>query len=140
MTASNAKNIEYKTNNDIPVKELTDLYNSVGWAAYADSPEIMEKILSGSFHYISAWSDGKLVGLIRTISDGCYILYIQDILVNPDYHRNGIGTELMKCILEQAKDMKQIILTTENTEKTKEFYRSVGFQQIEETGAISFTK
>lgn len=134
------KNIDYKVNDSISVGMLTELYSSVGWSAYAGDAEIMGKILPGSFCYISAWSGEKLVGLVRAISDGCYVFYIQDILISHDYQRQGIGTQLIKQILEQAKNMKQIILTTDNTKKTIDFYKSVGFLPMQETGAISFIK
>lgn len=133
------KQIEYKENDRIDVETLTDLYKSVGWTAYSDHPEIMENILPGALHYISAWSGDKLVGLIRTVGDGCYILYIQDILVHPDYHRRGIGTELINRILEQSKNIRQIILTTDNSEKTKAFYKSVGLYTLEERNSVGFT-
>lgn len=131
------KPITYRENTPIQIETLTNLYQSVGWTAYTDHPEIMQKLLPGALSYISAWDGEKLVGLIRTIGDGCYILYIQDILIHPDYQRKGIGTTLIQQMLEQAKDMRQIILSTDNTEKTISFYRSVGFVPMEETGAVS---
>lgn len=129
--------ITYRENTPIHIEALTQLYQSVGWTAYTDHPEIMQKLLPGALSYISAWDGEKLVGLIRTIGDGCYILYIQDILIHPDYQRKGIGTTLINRLLEQATGMRQIILSTDNTEKTISFYRSVGFLPIGETGAVS---
>ncbi|MGP6140448.1 GNAT family N-acetyltransferase [Jeotgalibaca sp. A127] len=111
---------------------------SVGWTGYTDYPEIMKKLLSGALTHMSAWDGDELVGLVRAVGDGCYILYIQDILVHPDYQRQGIGQILVKRVLETAKDMRQIILTTDNTEKTTLFYRSVGFVPMEETEAVTF--
>lgn len=140
MNTDKMKTIKYKENNPIDIDVLTALYKSVGWTAYSDDSEIMEGILPGAHFYISAWSGEKLIGLIRTVGDGAYILYIQDILVYPGYQRSGIGSMLMKQTLKKAEKMKQIILTTDNTEKTKSFYRSLGFHTIEETGAVSFIK
>lgn len=140
MNTDKIETIAYKENNPIHTDVLTALYKSVGWTAYSDDSEIMKQILAGSRFYISAWSGEKLIGLIRTVGDGAYILYIQDILVHPEYQRFGIGTALMKQILEKAEKMRQIILTTDNTEKTTAFYRSLGFTPMEEAGAVSFIK
>lgn len=132
--------IHYKDNTPISIDSLTQLYQSVGWRNYYNNPAIMNQLLPGSWHYISAWEDDQLVGLIRTISDGCYILYIQDILVHPDYQRQAIGTSLVKQMLERAKDMQQIILTTDDTERTIQFYQSLGFQTMQDLKCVSFMK
>ena len=132
--------IRYQDNTPISIDSLTQLYQSVGWRNYYKAPAIMSQLLPGAWHYISAWEEDQLVGLIRTISDGCYILYIQDILVHPDYQRQAIGTSLMKQMLERAKDMQQIILTTDDTEKTIQFYQSLGFQTMQDLKCVSFMK
>ena len=132
--------IRYQDNTPISIDSLTQLYQSVGWRNYYNNPAIMNQLLPGSWHYISAWEDDQLVGLIRTISDGCYILYIQDILVHPDYQRQAIGTSLMKQMLERAKNMQQIILTTDDTERTIQFYQSLGFKTMQDLKCVSFMK
>ncbi|APZ49830.1 hypothetical protein BW721_09410 [Jeotgalibaca sp. PTS2502] len=132
--------IRYQDNTPISIDSLTQLYQSVGWRNYYNAPAIMSQLLPGAWHYISAWEEDQLVGLIRTISDGCYILYIQDILVHPDYQRQAIGTSLMKQMLERAKDMQQIILTTDDTERTIQFYQSLGFKTMQDLKCVSFMK
>lgn len=132
--------ISYIKNQPIKVADLASLYNSVGWTSYTDHPEIMTKLLPGALSYISAWDGDDLIGLVRTIGDGCYILYIQDLLVHPDYQRRGIGSDLIHQILDDAKDMRQIILTTDSSEKTAHFYRSVGLVPMNEAGVVSFIK
>lgn len=130
--------IHYSENGIIAFNKLVDLYNSVGWTAYTNDPLVMAQLLPGAFSYTSAWDADRLVGLIRTVGDGCSILYIQDLLVHPDYQRQGIGQALINQTLAAAKNIRQIFLSTENTEKTVRFYRSVGFVTMEETGAVTF--
>lgn len=130
--------IQYSENGRIPFEKLMDLYNSVGWTAYTKDLTVMEKLLPGALSYTSAWDGNRLVGLIRTVGDGCSILYIQDLLVHPDYQRQGIGQTLVTQTVAAAENIRQIFLSTENTEKTVQFYRSVGFVTMEETGAVTF--
>lgn len=130
----------YEENGPATAHELTDLYRSVGWSAYYENPAIMQRLLAGSLYYLTVRYDGQLIGLIRTVGDGCYILYIQDILVHPDWHRRGIGTTLIRQTLETFKDMKQIILTTDQTDKTQAFYESVGFVEMSKAQAVSFIR
>ena len=130
--------IQYSENGRISFEKLMDLYNSVGWTAYTKDLNVMKKLLPGALSYTSAWDGDRLVGLIRTVGDGCSILYIQDLLVHPDYQRQGIGQTLVTQTVAAAKNIRQIFLSTENTEKTVKWYRSVGFVTMEETGAVTF--
>lgn len=132
--------ITYQVNEPVPVEVLKELYNSVEWTGYTQSEEVLNVLLAGAYSYITAWDEDKLVGLVRTISDGVYILYIQDLLVRPEYQRQGIGRSLMEQMLESAKKFRQVILSTDNTEKTKTFYHSVGLKSMEELDCLSFMR
>lgn len=130
----------YKLNTTISYEELNNLYESVEWTGYTDFPDKMRKLLEGSSFYISAWHNDQLVGLIRAVGDNASILYIQDILIRPDYQRLGIGRELMESMLKEHTHIRQIVLLTDDTEKTAAFYRSLNFQSTQETGGLAFTK
>ena len=49
---------------------------------------------------ITAYDDKKLVGCLRILSDGYYFGTITELLVLPQYQRQGIGSKL----LQLAKD------------------------------------
>ena len=48
----------------------------------------------------------------------------------PTYQRQGIGSTLMKQALSDYKDIYQIQLATDESEKTLAFYRSLGFETL----------
>lgn len=118
--------IKFLENNKIGIEELVELYNSVSWIAYTQNMEVMENILENSYWYMSAYYENKLIGLIRVIGDGYSIMYIQDILVNPEYQRLGIGTNLIERALKKFKNIRQNVLITDDEERTKKFYLPVG--------------
>ena len=74
--------------------------------------------------------DDTVVGLIRLVGDGFSSVLVQDLIVLPIYQRKGIGSALMKEALEDYKDVYQVQLVTEQTEKTLGFYRSMGFETL----------
>jgi ribosomal protein S18 acetylase RimI-like enzyme len=84
-----------------------------------------------SLYAYAAYDNERLVGLIRVVGDGMTIIYIQDILILPDYQRQGIGRTLMNHILEKYQDVRQIILTTDLTEEQQAFYETLGFVKYE---------
>lgn len=119
-------------------EEVLALYRSVGWSNYYERPDMLERAYANSLYTLGAYLDDTLVGIIRVVGDGASIVYVQDIIVIPDYQRRGIGTALMNAILEKYRDTYQIILATDNSEKTAAFYRSLGFISMEEMDCVAF--
>ena len=120
--------------------EILSLYRSVGWSNYYQRPEMLEKALEHSLCILGAYEDERLIGLIRAVGDGWSVVFIQDLLVHPDYQRRGVGTALMQEMLHRYTHVYQIQLVTDNTESTKAFYRTQGFRSLEELGCCGFMK
>lgn len=100
--------IEIRTYTTYIEKEILDLYSSVGWTAYTEVPEKLQKGFEKSLLIFGAYSNGKLIGLIRTVGDGQTVVLIQDLLIYPEYQREGIGTMLIKTVLNEFCDVRQI--------------------------------
>ena len=130
--------IHYKENYQIDKSDLEKLYSSVGWAAYTKNLDILEKAINHSLQVISAWNEDELVGLIRVIGDGFTIIYVQDILVHPDYQDKKIGTELMTKILDNYPEVRQKVLLTEDAPDVRHFYEKFGFTSCDKGGAVAF--
>lgn len=128
---------EYGTYNE---EEILNLYSSVGWTNYTNNPKMLEKAYENSLKIYGAYVEEKLVGIIRAVGDGYSQVYIQDILILPEYHRNGIGTALLQKMLDTYKDAYQVDLMTDNTEKTVGFYKSMGFTNVSDLGCCAFKK
>lgn len=120
--------------------EILALYSSVGWTNYTDNPDRLERAYENSLVKIGAFDDGRLIGVIRAVGDGATILFIQDILVYPEYQRRGIGTALMRVVMARYASVYQLELLTDNTEKTVRFYQSLGLVKAEEIGCCAFIK
>ena len=133
-------NITFQEEKEINRKELLHLYNDAGWVAYTSDPETLEKAVKNSQYVLTARDNDKLVGLIRTVGDGLTIVYIQDILVLKDYRRQKIGTLLMTKTLNKFRNVRQKVLLTDDTEETRGFYESLGFESCNKGGLVSFVK
>ena len=128
---------EYKNYKE---QEILNLYTSVGWTAYTDDPASLRAGFENSLLTLAAYEGDTLLGVIRTVGDGQTIVYIQDILVLPEHQRQGIGTALVQAVLDRFREVRQIILTTDNTPKTIAFYESLGFAQMTKMGCCGFMK
>lgn len=130
--------MEIKLYTNYNEEEIISLYASVGWSAYTTDPKTLRSGFAHSLLTLAAYQGDKLVGIIRTVGDGHTIVFIQDILVHPNHQRQGIGTALMRSILEAYPDVRQIELATDNTPETIAFYEALGFHKFSEIGCCGF--
>lgn len=96
--------------------------------------------LQNSLLVLAAYENEELLGIVRVVGDGATIILVQDILVYPQKQRQGIGTSLLKAVLERYADVRQIQLVTDNTPKTVAFYQSLGFVELEKLGCCGFMR
>lgn len=120
--------------------ELLALYDSVGWTNYTQRPEMLLKAYENSLLTLGAYDGDTLVGVIRAVGDGFSVVFIQDILVFPEYQRRGIGTRLLREVMDRYPYVYQLELMTDNTPKTVSFYQSVGFVKADDMGCCAFMR
>ena len=132
--------MEIREYENFQLEEITNLYQSVGWTNYLERIDILEEAYANSLCVLGAYDSDRLVGIIRAVGDGQTIVFIQDIIIQPEYQRKGIGTKLLKAVMDKYSDVYQMELLTDNTEKTKAFYRSVGFSASDDMGCVAFIR
>ena len=114
----------------VKLEDVLHLYQAVGWTNYTNQPQMLEQALSHSLAIYLALDGDAVVGLIRLVGDGFSSVLVQDLIVLPNYQHQGIGSALMKESLEDFKEVYQVQLATEQTEKNMGFYRSMGFETL----------
>lgn len=134
------KNMEIKEYQTYNEQEVIDLYQSVGWTNYTSCPEMLEEAYKNSLCILGAFEKEKLVGVVRVVGDGISIVFVQDILVLPEYQRQGVGSALMRAILKKYASVYQVELLTDSTEKSKAFYSSVGLVPVSELGCSAYIR
>ena len=118
----------YIENEPTSTRALADLRRSVGWPGMEES--YIDPHLT-SYYHIACYDGDKLVGYVDTISNGVTDAYIQDLMVNPAYQGQGIGTELMNQIIKILKEKKIFMISViyGNTDLAP-FYNKFGFFQM----------
>ncbi len=120
--------------------EILRLYSAVGWTAYTENMQALRKGYGRSLLVLAAYENEELAGIIRAVGDGFTIVFIQDILVYPEKQRRGVGTALLRAVLDRFPHVRQIELTTDGTPLTNAFYRSLGFVSLPEKGCCGYMK
>ena len=122
--------ITIKKQEIVKLEDVLHLYQAVGWTNYTHQPEMLEQALSHSLAIYVVLDGDAVVDLIRLVGDGFSSVFVQDLIVLLSYQRQGIGSALMKEALEDYKEVYQVQLATEQTEKNVGFYRSMGFETL----------
>ncbi|MFE5557192.1 GNAT family N-acetyltransferase [Streptomyces sp. NPDC056544] len=124
--------------------EMLSLYDSVGWEGYTRDVDRLCRGLANSHLVITARDgSGTLLGLARTISDDEHICYVQDVVVNPAHHRQGVGRSLVEHLMQRYSHCRFFVLSTDHEsspegERNHAFYRSLGFLSYEEKEMAGF--
>lgn len=115
--------------NNKNVDEFNLLYESVGWGA--NKKEITQKALDNTYYSVSIYDNDSIIGYGRIIGDTICFLYIQDVMVLPEYQNKKIGTMIMKELLKKVDELKKenpnIRVYLGATKGKENFYEKFGF-------------
>ena len=75
---------------------------------------------------IGAWEDGRLIGVVRVLSDGYFFSTVTEIMVDPAHQRRGIGVELMRRAIAATPAGRLYLAAQPGTEA---FFERAGFRR-----------
>jgi len=126
---NNLINIYLEVNNSINLYDLEKLCDSVGWVR---RPIKKVKIaIDNSFliTYLFYYTDNKknIIGFARATSDNAFNATIWDVVIHPNFQKQGLGKLLMQQIVKQLRyyDISTITLFADPQVVT--FYKHLGF-------------
>ena len=73
--------------------------------------------------------NGKLIGFLRLLTDRAYIHYILDVMVDPDYRKQGIGKQLIEITLNNCRKEGFIKIFLTAIPGSEPFYEKFGFKE-----------
>ncbi|MHC4407437.1 MAG: GNAT family N-acetyltransferase [Planctomycetota bacterium] len=96
-----------------------------GWPS-PPSPETHHRLLAGSTHFIVAVPEGesRVIGYVSAISDGVLSAYISQLEVLPEHRGHGIGSTLVRSLLERLHDLYMVDLVCDPD--VQPFYEAAG--------------
>ena len=95
-----------------------------------DGPEAMLRVCKNMGNYfLVAESKGVVVGMIRGCYDGSRAL-IHQMVVDKNYQRQGIGTELLSELSSFFKSAGAVSVAVTVTENSKSYYKKMGFHEV----------
>lgn len=106
--------------------EMQKVYASVGWTKHAK--EIIMQIFEVSNIIAIAIVNGRIVGFGRAMTDGVFNAAIYDLIVHPEFQKQGVAKQIMEFLLEELNKVScvHLISTTGN----EGFYRQLGLKKL----------
>ena len=113
------------------LEEYKEMRRAVNFMVLSD--RIAGNALNNAFHITTVRDSGRAIGMIRVLSDGSYANFITDVMVIPEYQKQGIGRELMRRTVEFMKSTLEpgetIVLYLMSAIGKEEFYKQFGFRE-----------
>ncbi|MCI9280279.1 MAG: GNAT family N-acetyltransferase, partial [Bacilli bacterium] len=92
--------------NKISIDNFNYLTDKVGWGTRDN--KIIEEALNNTLYSVSINDDNKIIGYGRIIGDKTIFLYIQDIMVIPEYQGQKVGIKIMNTLLAKVDEYKKV--------------------------------
>ncbi len=115
--------------NVITVEQYLMLRRRVGWKPL--SREQAEKALKNSLVTVGAFLAEQPIGMGRLVGDGAVICYVQDLIIPPQAQGYGVGSVILKKLMEYAEEMRipgtELMLDLMCAKGRESFYEQHGF-------------
>lgn len=92
---------------------------------FADLGELWEAYEKSSL-VLTAWYQGRLVGVARVLTDGALFSYLCDLAVEPDVQRLGIGRTLIDEIITKCQGTDIVL---RDSSGSTSYYPKIGFKK-----------
>ena len=117
--------------NTLTFEEHCFLRSEVGWTPVSRRQH--DTALEKSLFITVVRDGGKCIGLSRAVGDGGYLLLLGEVIVLPEYQRQGIGSAMMRRFLDFAASTRmpgETVMINLMSAKGKEgFYEKFGFMR-----------
>lgn len=119
----------------ISVSEVGKLLASVGMRPR--NKVAMRRAIAASSDVAVACLESELVGFGRMVSDLTYYGTIWDVAVRKDLQGLGVGKQIVKLLLSQAKKRGLYMVGLFTSHDNRAFYEQIGFRFLEDVHAMT---
>jgi spermidine synthase len=121
------------------IQQITGLYRSQRWWDGPDNEKHVIRIIKGSHCFVMAvLNSEEIVGMGRSISDGASDAYIQDVTVKKNYRGQGIGTQIVRMIINRLQKDGIFWIGLIAEKDSHGFYEPIGFKQMPDSIPMIF--
>ncbi len=80
------------------VNDFNNLRELVGWGKVDE--KLSEKGLKNSLYSLCLYINNEIIGICRLVGDGYLKVYVEELIIHPEYQKKGFGTLIMNKIVD----------------------------------------
>ena len=113
---------------NMDLNDVVTLLKMTYWADKRTVEQIDKSTRNSSCYGVYLESERKLVGFARVISDYATTYYLCDVIIDPNYQHNGLGTALISYIeqLPEYEGLRGILITRD----AHALYKKFGYEVL----------
>ena len=120
--------VEYKNDAPLTAEQLADLFRRSGIRRPVDDLGRIAAMIRHANLIVTAWHEGRLVGVARSLCDYSYCCYLSDLAVDRDFQGAGIGSELIRRTKAATGDQSMLLLLA--APESMAFYQKIGMEAV----------
>lgn len=120
--------IDYKVNEPMSAEQFIELLKKTTLGARRPIEDVarIQAMLDNSNLIVTAWGDGELIGVARSVTDFNFCCYLSDLAVDESVQSMGVGKYLILVTKEEVSpECKLILLSAPQAEG---YYPKIGFE------------
>jgi GNAT superfamily N-acetyltransferase len=121
--------VEYKISTSLNPADVARVFDSSGITRPTADLNRILRMFSPPSLIISAWHQGNLIGVSRSLTDYSYCCYLSDLAVVKEFQGKGIGRELVNRTRVAIGDEVSLILVS--APGAMSYYPLIGFERSE---------
>lgn len=130
--------ISYLETKQVSSTDVATVFKNSGIKRPYEDLERIERMINNADVLITAWDEGKMVGVARAITDFSYCCYLSDLAIDNEYQKQGIGKELVSRVQRIIGDECSLVLISSPI--AKEYYPRLGFSENDKAYTIARKK
>lgn len=138
MKELTTEDFEFRMERDLNLDEVARLYLEAEWITEPADHGMLRAMLEGSYAVSAAFRNGRLVGMMRALSDGVSDGYMLDLVVLKEYRRCGIGREILDRLAAHLKEKGCDWVLCIGAPGTERFYSGTSGKIMESFTPIRF--
>ncbi|GGO01211.1 GNAT family N-acetyltransferase [Saccharibacillus kuerlensis] len=128
----------YREDREISPEEVSAVFQKSGIKRPYEDLQRIGRMIAAADIVITAWDNGKMIGIARALTDYAYCCYLSDLAVDLAYQGSGIGRRLIEEVRTRIGEECSLVLLS--APGAVDYYPKVGFERTDKAFIIARQK
>lgn len=120
--------IEFRHNFPLEAADVAAVFAASGIRRPIHDLARIGRMFANADLVVSAWHEGRLVGVCRALTDFSYCCYLSDLAVDGEFQERGIGRQLIAHVRSAIGEEVALLLLS--APEAMDYYPKIGFENV----------